>query len=75
MEEEIYSSFEENKGTKSENNIAITSDIVENNDNDFDDESTSFPDLQSIEPPVDNDNDNGDSETNDEDTNILDTMM
>eukprot|EP00121_Abeoforma_whisleri_P016359 Awhi_evm1s15018 len=72
MEEEIYSSFEENKGTKSENNIANTSDIVENNDNDFDDES--FPDLQSIEPPVDNDNDNGDvdSETNDEDTVILD---
>eukprot|EP00121_Abeoforma_whisleri_P002476 Awhi_evm1s2222 len=55
---------------QNENNIAITSDIVENNDNDFDVES--FPDLQSIEPPIDNDKDNGDSETNDEDTVILD---
>eukprot|EP00121_Abeoforma_whisleri_P000360 Awhi_evm1s321 len=30
------------------------------------------PDLQSIEPPIDTDNDNGDSIRNDEDTIILD---
>eukprot|EP00121_Abeoforma_whisleri_P015399 Awhi_evm1s14192 len=61
MEEEIYSSFVENTGTKSENNIVDATDVVENNDM-YNDSLTT----------VNSNNDNGDITRNDEDSIILD---